>query len=133
LARILVIDDDQPFLKIVQTMLERAGHQVVTATNGAEGVREFKRGDFSLVLCDLLIPGGDGLHTLKALHTISPDLPVIMTSGATPRAVGPATEEVVNYLEKSELLGATSTLTKPFRAEQLMARIDQALGRSPSA
>jgi CheY-like chemotaxis protein len=126
-ARILVIDDDEPFLKIVQMMLERAGHQVVVATSGMEGLREFKRSAVSLVLCDLYMPDMDGLDMLTALRKIKSDLPVIIMSGAPPKALGQSA--AVDYLEMAELLGATSTIAKPFRANQLLARIDQALGR----
>ena len=65
MARILVAEDDGPVADVVQTMLRSGGYEVVLAKNGDEAIRIFREQDFDLVLCDVHMPGKDGLEVTE--------------------------------------------------------------------
>lgn len=64
-ARILVIDDDPLLTKTLKKALEKAGYIVETASDGREGIAKAKTGFYHLVLCDIRMPGLDGLMTIR--------------------------------------------------------------------
>jgi DNA-binding NtrC family response regulator len=81
MAAILVIDDEKSIRNTLQEVLEYEGHKVDLATNGNEGLDLFDRGDYDIVLCDIKMPGMDGIEVLDKLHSRSHDVPIIMISG----------------------------------------------------
>jgi len=118
MARILVVDDAQIMCRILQTMLEKAGHEVVgIAYSGREGLDMYRRIRPDLVTLDIQMPGGDGLSCLEDIRAIDRDANVIMV---TALGRGPAEEE-------SREKGASGYLVKPFRPEQLYEVIDHCL------
>ena len=86
--RILVIDDAPDLALIMRMMLERAGHEVISAENGRRGLRRFYEDRPDLVVLDLRMPELDGGRTLERLRDLS-DVPVLIVSGqnAEPRGV----------------------------------------------
>src|SRR5690348_15443806 len=62
MARILVIDDEPQVLVVVEQMLRSAGHDVVLAADGREGLRRYREGPHDLIICDLFMPELDGLE-----------------------------------------------------------------------
>ena len=64
MARIMVIDDNTETRMAVRRILERAGHQVIEATNGEEGARLFSQNPPDLLITDIAMPGKDGVETL---------------------------------------------------------------------
>jgi CheY-like chemotaxis protein len=124
-ARILVIDDDALLRQTIETMLRSGGHEVVVAVDGADGLRRFQPGLFDLVLCDYLMPGQQGLETVKELRRLAPDVPIVSMTGSIPSAeVG---ELDSDFLRRSSQSGATRTIAKPFRTAALLALVNQCL------
>jgi DNA-binding response OmpR family regulator len=81
--RILVIDDKPDIAIALRMLLERAGHEVLTAENGRRGLRTFYEARPDLVVLDVRMPELDGWQTLERLRDLS-DVPVLMYSGTSP-------------------------------------------------
>lgn len=113
---ILVVDDEAPMRRYLETLLEVNSYRVETAASGSQAVERVQHGPIpDLVLLDVLMPELDGLQTLQQLHQIRPGLKVIIISCASePRKVVQAIR-----------LGALDYVTKPFRK----AELDQAIKR----
>jgi PAS domain S-box-containing protein len=114
--KILVVDDAQPSLTTIETLLTAAGHRVVTATNGFEAVEKFTLEEPDLVLMDVVMPGLDGYSAarrIKALSTSGRWVPVIMLTSLD------APEDFERGLEA----GADDYLTKPINAALLTAKV----------
>lgn len=116
MASILVIDDEASVRRLLRLLLERAGHRVVEARDGAEGVLLFRSAPTDLVITDLYMPGQDGIETIQQLREEYPDCRILAVSGgASLGADGP--------LEDAKLLGASDVLAKPFQAEDLLEAV----------
>ena len=126
MARLLVVEDDQLVWPAITQMLESAGHQVATAADGEAGLACFRRTPIDLVICDVFMPNKSGIATLKALREISSSLPIIvMSSGARSGSIPKS--ESVDYLEMAKVFGATATISKPFKAADLLEAVNKAL------
>ena len=119
-ARILVVDDEPGTLQLLRSMLEVDAHDVETAGSGLEALERLQRNPMpELVLLDLLMPGLDGLETLKRARHAHPEIRVIMLSCVSePRNVVQAIR-----------LGAQDYLTKPFHKSDLDALLRHYLAR----
>jgi len=122
MTSILVVDDDEDIRALVGELLERAGHGVIKAPDGASALKLFYSRKPDLVVLDVSMPGLDGWEVLNRIRELS-DVPVLML---TARA-----EE----LEKVRGLraGADDYVTKPFGRQELLARVDATLRRGRSA
>ncbi len=79
--KILIIDDEKRFGELLKLNFELTKNYVgLLATNGAEGVEMVKAHKPDLVLLDILMPGQNGLETLKQIKAIAPNLPVAMVT-----------------------------------------------------
>ncbi len=116
MARILVIDDDEPLLITLEQLLTAAGHAVVTVSDGAKAAKLFRREPFELIITDLIMPNREGLETIIMLRREFPELGVIALSGGATMSK--------TYLDMATRLGARCTLLKPFTPQQLNAAID---------
>src|SRR3990172_3423199 len=117
---ILVIEDKDSMLAMLKQTLETEGYQVVTAKDGAEGIKRLSDERIGLVLTDLKLPKKDGFEVLKAVKADSPLLPVIvMTAFGTIEIAVKAVKE-----------GAYDFLTKPFDMEHLLVLMKRALDAS---
>ena len=67
-ARVLVIDDDPLLTKTLGKVLTKKGYEVDTAKNGHEGIEKAKSGFYHLILCDIRMPGLDGLMTIRHIQ-----------------------------------------------------------------
>ena len=113
MASILVIDDDEQVQAILRGILEEAGYTVVVASNGRQGLQQFRHEPADLVLLDIFMPELDGLETLVELHREYSDAKVIAISGG-------GKEADFHYFECARMLGARSALPKPLDREQLL-------------
>ena len=112
----------------IRAMLENAGHEVVVAVDGIDGLDQIERQSFDLVLCDVFMPRLDGIGTLKELQRRETKTPVVMMSAGSPRAARIGREENADYLALSLSLGATQTIKKPFKSDQLSGLVERVLG-----
>jgi PAS domain S-box-containing protein len=119
---ILFIDDDRSVREMVAPALTEQGYRVLTAANGAEGLGllGLHAGEVRLVLTDVAMPVMDGLEMMQKLRTHQPELPVVFMSGTLDVGQTPLPP------------GAAGFLSKPFRLEQLLAVITEALAKSAS-
>ena len=118
MARILIVDDDTAVQVTVRLLLERAGHSVVTASDGRNGLAQFESGDFDLLFLDIFMPGMDGFETMRLVHQQKPLTPIIVISGRPmPSDSGP------DFLTMAMKLGAVSQLQKPFKPAELLAAV----------
>jgi CheY-like chemotaxis protein len=81
MAKILCIDDESAALSIRKRVLETAGHQVLTARSGDEGIQLFQGEPFDLVLLDYWMPGKNGITTAHELKRINSSVPMVILSG----------------------------------------------------
>ena len=111
---VLVVDDDRLQLETVEMALTRAGHQVLTASDGRRGVEMLAKHRVDVMVLDILMPGQEGIETIIALQRL-PTPPVII-------AISGASGGILNAAEK---LGARYSLAKPFTQKQLLELIDR--------
>jgi DNA-binding response OmpR family regulator len=117
--RVLVVDDDVDIRELVRTLLERAGHEVIEAGDGREGLKALYAAPADLVILDVTMPQLDGWATLERIRDVS-EVPVLML---TARA---------DELERVRGLtgGADDYVAKPFGRQELVARVQALLRRS---
>jgi DNA-binding response OmpR family regulator len=120
-ASILVIDDDAPMRRLVAMALEKQGHSVAEAPDGAEALRIMSERPIGLVITDLLMPETDGIETIMELRRLYPATKIIAISGGGEYQTG------AGFLRAAESLGADRTLTKPFEFKQLLPAVEALL------
>ena len=114
-AYILVIDDDPLLTKTLKKVLTRAGYIVETASNGQEGITKAKSGFYHLVLCDVRMPGLDGLMTIRHIKGFQEK------AGAGRSGFIVITAYDAEDTRKDAFqLGVTDFLRKPFDLEQFL-------------
>ena len=118
MANILVIDDEAPMRRFVVMALEKQGHVVAEAAEGAEALRVLAERRIDLVITDLLMPETDGIETIMELRRLYPAIKIIAISG------GGEYQSGVGFLRAAESLGADRTLTKPFEFKQLIPAVE---------
>ena len=121
--RIMVVDDDPGIRRSLDTLLSRAGYQVVQAADGNEAVRLWRDQRVDLVITDLHMPNKDGIQTIVELLTHAPGTPIIAMSG------GGQTRRL-DLLGNLPLLGRILTIEKPFTLGEMMQVVGQALKRA---
>ncbi len=117
--KILVVDDERAFLRLVNQVLTQQGYKVFTAGDGREALRILYAQKPDLVLLDVVMPEMDGWQTCQRIRDIS-DVPIIMLTGKQK-----AEEDIVSGLE----YGADEYLFKPVGNKELVARVRAVLRR----
>jgi DNA-binding response OmpR family regulator len=118
-GRILIVDDDPTLRALVRVALGGAGFEVLEAENGADGVRLGAESDPDLIITDWEMPVMDGYDTIRALRSdaATATKPILMLTTRS------QTEDIVAALDA----GAQDFIIKPFRKDELIARIEQQL------
>ena len=129
MARILVIDDDHNVLATIKLLLERDAHEVVSSHDSRKGLALFEASMFDLLIVDIFMPGMDGLETMRQVHQLRPEMPVVVISGQEFRS---ASERAPDFLLMATRLGAISSVQKPFRPRDLLAAVGDALAAAQS-
>jgi len=111
--RILAVDDEERILNFLSSKLKASGYEVMTASNGLEGLEQAQAQEPDLIVLDLLMPKMGGLEMLKELRGFSA-VPVIILT-----AKGADADRI-----KGLQLGADDYLPKPFNPDELVARIE---------
>ena len=117
--RILLVEDDDLVREHVAKQLTGLGYRVATASNGDEALALFEGDrDFDLLFTDVVMPGGiNGRQLAKSILALSPDLPVLFTSGYTENAI----------VHHGRLDTGVLLLSKPYRLSTLASKLRQAL------
>jgi DNA-binding response OmpR family regulator len=129
MSRILVIDDDKVFAKLITIFLAQRGHDVATALDGQEGLEQFKAGTFDLVVCDIVMPNREGIETIRELRRLNQNIAIVAISGD----LSPVQTANVDVLDLAEMMGADVSLKKPFPLSALAAGIERALANHRAA
>src|ERR1051326_198849 len=118
----LLVEDDASIREVATLGLEAAGFRVTAASDGREGLVQFRQGHFDLVVLDVMLPSLDGFDVLKEIRRDS-RTPVMMLTARSDL------HDVVVGLE----LGADDYVTKPFELPELVARIRAVLRRAAAS
>lgn len=120
MARILVVEDQEEIAALIKFKLKNAGHEVLHAENGKVGLEMAQTNLPDLILLDVMMPVMNGLEALKVLKGDDrlKSIPVIMLSKASEPAI-----------VEGFKLGVEDYITKPFRSQEFIARIDAVLSR----
>lgn len=79
--KVLLVDDEQDFLDALAERLKNRDVNVTTATNGSSALELIRNESFDAIILDMMMPGMDGLETLKAIKAARPELQVILLTG----------------------------------------------------
>ena len=116
MARILIIDDDEDVRYVMRRILDTAGHEVLEAADGGQGIEISKTEKLDLVITDIFMPNVDGLETLREMKKIHPDQKIIVISGG-------GKSGYLDVLDAAMALGATERIAKPFSPSELLAKV----------
>jgi DNA-binding response OmpR family regulator len=121
--RILLLDDEPEIRSTLRNRLILEGYDVQTAPDGRLGLKLYHESPVNLVITDVLMPEMDGLEVIRALcGTPSPPLIIAMSGGGS---------RDLDFLVEATEFGATRTLTKPFRLDDLVALVNDLLRSIP--
>ena len=115
--RVLVIDDDPGIREYLQALASRHGYRVFAAADGEEALERLEKTQPDIITLDAILPGMDGLETLRRLKQRVPEVPVIMLSG----------HGQARTIVEAMRLGASDFLRKPFEVEELELAFKKAL------
>jgi two-component system phosphate regulon response regulator PhoB len=120
-AAILVIEDDPEIQELLSLSMSKEGWKIIQAKTGEEGLKLLQNKKVNCILLDIMLPGIDGLKTLKKIKEIEQcrDVPVIMTTAKGEES------DIITGLE----LGADDYVVKPYSPKVLIARIRAGLRR----
>jgi len=117
--RILLVDDEEEFVRALAKRLAARGLDVEVAGDGESAVEKVKQSDFGVIVLDLAMPGMDGLETLKRLREVDPYLQIVLLTGHG--SIKSGVEEMKE--------GAVDFLEKPAEFSELLAKIREATAR----
>jgi len=121
MSRILVVDDESDFAELISFNLKQRGHEVHTALSGLEALNQTPKLAPDLIVLDIMMPGIDGFSVCEILRSQSPPnrIPVVMYTALAGQIAQ------LNGFEA----GADDYLTKPFKIQELVGRVEKLLQR----
>jgi two-component system response regulator PilR (NtrC family) len=122
-SHLLIVDDEASMLDFLSLLFQGEGYEVTTARSVEEARRALERGSLDLVLCDILMPDGNGLDLLKEIKATDGSPPVIMMTAYT------STKSAIEAMK----LGAADYVSKPFDVDELKIVAQKALERAELA
>jgi DNA-binding response OmpR family regulator len=117
-AKVLVVEDDRDIRVLLRAILERNGLEVIESVDGRDGLRRFYERQPALVILDVAMPELDGWQVLERIRELS-DVPILMLTASAGEL------DTVRGLKA----GADDYLTKPFRHQEFVARVESLLRR----
>jgi two-component system chemotaxis response regulator CheY len=117
MATVLTVDDSPSIRQMIKVVLAPAGHTVIEAGDGAQGLEKAKASRMDLVITDLNMPIMNGLELIRALRKLPAltGLPIVFLT----------TESNDAIKQEAKAAGATGWITKPFKPEQLLAVVSK--------
>jgi DNA-binding response OmpR family regulator len=119
--KILLIDDEEEFISTLAERLELRDYLCKTAGDGQSGIQMVVNEPFDIAILDLMMPGLNGLDTLRQIKEINPDLPIILLTGHG------STKDGMEGMR----IGAFDFLIKPLDIYALIDKIKLALDKTP--
>jgi DNA-binding response OmpR family regulator len=123
MATILIVDDERLICDLLRAVLGRQGHEVITASNGKEGLELFKQHKPRFTLLDLRMPEMNGIEVLKHIRAIDPKAAVMILTAWGSDALE----------QQARQLGAMDFLSKGLALDMLVAAMERALPKSAQA
>jgi two-component system response regulator HydG len=120
MPKILLIEDDISFCKLLEKFLTKNAHEVTIAFSAAEARLAIKKESFDLILTDLRLPDSDGIGLMSEFKKAYPEIPVILMTGYSD----------VNTAVKAIKNGASDYISKPFNPDEVLLVISNALKSS---
>lgn len=120
MTKVLIIDDEKPIRNALRDILEYEKMQVEDAATGTEGLQKLEKDKFDLILCDIKMPGIDGIEVLEKIIEQGYGAPVVMISGHG------TIETAVEAVKK----GAFDFIAKPLDLNRLLVTVRNALDKS---
>ncbi len=114
--KLLLVDDEQAYVKILAKRLTKRNFEVTVAFSGTQGIQAARKEDFNVAVLDLKMEDIDGIEVLRVFKKMAPDMEVIMLTG---HGSEQAAREGVQF-------GAFDYLTKPCELEDLVEKINEA-------
>jgi CheY-like chemotaxis protein len=112
---ILIVDDEELVRNVLHQKLERMGYDTCGAADGKEAVRALRTVPFDLVITDIIMPGMDGLETIRFLRKEQPNVKIIAISATSNHL----------YLENACGLGADRVFQKPLKLADLAVAVNE--------
>lgn len=116
-GRILIVDDEEDLRTLLAQVLENAGHQVQTVSNGKEAISRLGQEQFDLALLDIQMPTVNGIQVLKFIREHCPDTKAIMLTGYA---------DLKHAMEAKEF-GAREFIGKPYKIEDIISTVERLL------
>ena len=117
--KLLFVDDDETFSKVMKKELSRMGYSVVCVGSGEAAIEALKKRNFDVIILDIKMPGIGGLNTLKSIKKMDPEVEVIMLTGRA----------TIESAVESMKMGAYDYITKPCRLNELDILLKKAYER----
>ncbi|OGL44100.1 MAG: hypothetical protein A2W05_05445 [Candidatus Schekmanbacteria bacterium RBG_16_38_10] len=108
-AKILIAEDEELLRSVLVNLLQRYGHEVITAIDGVDAIKKIKKDNFDIIITDIIMPGADGIEVLRTSKQIDPDCDVIMITAFA------SVEGAIECMK----LGAYDYITKPFNLDHI--------------
>ena len=118
-VKILVVDDEEGVRNLLQRMLEGAGYEVVSTGDGEEALYQISQGDINVALLDIKMPTISGIELLNKITADYPDVCVIMAT---------AVIDIQTAIDSLKL-GAYDYITKPFKKDEILQKVYEAISR----
>lgn len=120
MAKILLVDDEDSFRKMLALMLTRLGHEVEEVPNGMTAWAKFQARPADLVIMDLIMPEKEGLETIRQFRRNGAKAKILAISGG-------GRVDARNLLSVAQQFGADKVLAKPFTADELTTVLKELL------
>ena len=117
--KILVVDDEERICEALEKALERTGYEVDTCLSAMDALALIRKGAWAMVICDIKMPGMDGMSLLDRIKEYDPNLPVLMITGYA------SIESAVEAVRK----GAHEYIPKPFSPAQIRFLVERTFER----
>lgn len=118
MARILLVDDEESVLRTIGMLFRSEGHEVIPVREGAKALELLKSEDkFDLLLADIRMEPIDGMQVIQVSHELRPSMPIVVISAY-------CSEKIIR---QAMALGCTSYVKKPFKLEEVLEAVRNAL------
>jgi CheY-like chemotaxis protein len=121
MSTILLVEDETLLREGIQEILEAHGYVVIGAADGLEALEWLGQATVNLIVTDLLMPNMNGVEFIKHVHADHPDIPIVVISGSNGTAM------TRMGIESIQVQGTTASITKPFKAAELVAMVQKVL------